>query len=59
MSTMDPVLSNTSCRHNCLAPPGHSGGTVLFEDVAAIEVTALIEMFVDRGMDGGEFLQGH
>jgi len=56
---MDPVLSNTSCRHNCLAPPGHSGGTILFEDVAAIEVTALIEMFVDRGMDGGEFLQGH
>ena len=30
-----------------LTPLGQSGGTVLFEDVAAIEVTVLIEMIMD------------
>ena len=33
------------------------GGTVLSEDVAAIEVTALIEMIMDRGVDGGKLLK--
>ncbi len=40
-----------------LTPLGQSGGTVLFEDVAAIEVTVLIEMIMDRGVDGGKLLQ--
>ncbi len=41
-----------------LTPLGQGGGTVLSEDVAAIEVSVLIEMIMDRGVDGGEFLQG-
>lgn len=28
------------------------------EDVAAVEVAVLVEVVVDRGMGGGEFLQG-
>ena len=40
-----------------LTPLGQGGGTVLSEDVAAIEVTVLIEMIMDRGVDGGKLLQ--
>ena len=40
-----------------LTPLGQGGGTVLSEDVAVIEVTVLIEMIMDRGMDGGKLLQ--
>ncbi len=40
-----------------LTPLGQCGGTVLSEDVAAIEVTVLIEMIKDRGVDGGKLLQ--
>jgi hypothetical protein len=39
-------------------PFGESGGAVLLENFAAVEVTAVVEMVVDRGVDGGEFLQG-
>jgi hypothetical protein len=39
-----------------LPPLGQGGGTVLSEDVAAIEVTVLIEMIMDRGVDGGKLL---
>ena len=41
-----------------LAPLGQSSGAFFLEDVTAVEVAALIEMIMDRGMDGGEFLQG-
>ena len=41
-----------------LTPFGQGDGTVLFEDVAVVEVTVLIEMIVNRGMGGGKFLQG-
>ena len=41
-----------------LAPFGQGGGAVLFEGFAAVQVTVEFEMIVDRGMDGGEFLQG-
>ena len=34
-----------------LTPLGQGGGTVLSEDVAAIEVTVLIEMIMDRRLD--------
>ena len=37
---------------------GQGGGTVLLEDIAAIEMTVLNEMVMDRGVDGSEFLQG-
>ncbi len=40
-----------------LPPFGQGGGTVLSEDVAAIDVTVLIEMIMDRGVDGGKLLQ--
>ena len=41
-----------------LTPLGQGGGSALFENVAAIEMALVVEMVVDRGMDGGEFLQG-
>jgi hypothetical protein len=40
-----------------LTPLGQGGGTVLSENVAAIEVAVLIEMIMDRGVDGGKLLQ--
>ena len=40
--TVEPASSGRQ-----LAPLGQGGGTVLSEDVAAIEVTVLIEMIVD------------
>ena len=45
------------CSGRQLTPLGQGGGTVLSEDVAAIEVTVLIEMIMDRGVDGGKLLQ--
>src|SRR5680860_1892863 len=41
-----------------LTPLGQSGRTVLFEDMAAVEVTVVVEVVVDRGVRGGKFLQG-
>ena len=48
-------LRRSGCQ---LAPFGHGGGAVLFEGFAAVQVTIEVEMIVDRGMDGGKFLQG-
>ena len=45
-----------SCRE--LTPLGQRGGAVLLECLAAIEMTVVVEMVVDRGMGGSEFLQG-
>ncbi len=39
-----------------LTPLGQGDGAFLLEDFAAVEVAVLIEMIVDRGVDGGEFL---
>ena len=39
-------------------PIGQGSGSGLFEYVAAVEMALVGEMVVDRGMDGGEFLQG-
>ena len=41
-----------------LTPLGQSGRTVLFEDMAVVEVTVVVEVVVDRGVRGGKFLQG-
>ena len=41
-----------------LAPFSQCGRTVLLEDIAAVKVAVVVEVVVDRGMDGGEFLQG-
>ncbi len=41
-----------------LTPLGQRDRAVLLEDVAAVEVSVEVEMVVDRGMNGGEFLRG-
>jgi len=41
-----------------LTPLCQSSRAVLFENVTAVEVAVLVEVVVDRGMNGGEFLQG-
>ncbi len=41
-----------------LTPFSERGSAVLLEDIAAVEVAILVEMIMDRGVDGGEFLQG-
>ena len=39
-----------------LTPLGQGGRTVLFEDVAAVEVTVMVEVVVDRCVGGCKFL---
>ena len=39
-----------------LTPLGQGGRTVLFEDLAAVEVTVVVEVVVDRGVGGCKFL---
>jgi hypothetical protein len=41
-----------------LTPLGQGNRTVLFEDIAAVEVTVLVEVIVDRGMGSGKLLEG-
>ena len=41
-----------------MTPLGQGGGSVLFESIAAVEMAVVVKMVVDRGVDGGEFLQG-
>ena len=41
-----------------LTPLGQRGGAVPLEDVASAEVAIVVKVIVDRGVDGGEFLQG-
>jgi hypothetical protein len=41
-----------------LTPLGQGSGAGLLEDVAAVEVTVVVEVVVDRGVNGGELLQG-
>ena len=41
-----------------LTPLGQHGGAVLLEDVASAEVAIVVKVIVDRGVNGGEFLQG-
>ncbi len=41
-----------------LTPFSERGSAFLLEDIAAVEVAILVEVVVDRGMGGGEFLQG-
>ena len=41
-----------------MTPLSERGSAVLLEDMAAVEVAVLVEVVVDRGMGGGEFLQG-
>ncbi len=41
-----------------LPPFSERGSAVLLEDIAAVEVAVVVEVVVDRGLGGGEFLQG-
>jgi len=41
-----------------LTPLGQRGEAVLLEDVAAAEAAIVVKVIVDRGVGGGEFLQG-
>ena len=41
-----------------LTPFGHGRSAVLLEYFAVVEMTVEIEMIVDRGVTGREFLQG-
>ena len=42
-----------SCK---LTPLGQGSDSVLFENMAAVEMALVVEVVIDRGMDGGEFL---
>jgi hypothetical protein len=48
--------SQTSGRE--LAPFGQSGSAVMFKNITAVQMALLVEKVMDRGMDGGEFLEG-
>ena len=39
-----------------LTPFSERGRTVLFEDVAGVDVAVVVEVVVDRGMGGGKLL---
>ena len=41
-----------------LTPLRHCGGTIMFEDISAIEVAVMIEIIVYRGVSRSEPLQG-
>ena len=40
-----------------LTPFSDRGSTALLEDAAAVEVSVLVEVVVERGMDGGKLLE--
>jgi hypothetical protein len=41
-----------------LAPFCESSRSLLLEDVAAVEMTFVVEVVMDRSLNGSEFLQG-
>jgi hypothetical protein len=41
-----------------LTPLGQGDRAVLFEDIATVEVTVVVEVVVDRGMGSGKLLEG-
>jgi hypothetical protein len=41
-----------------LTPLSQSRGAVLLENISAVEVAVLIEVIVDRGVNGSKLLQG-
>ncbi len=46
------------CLYRQLTPFSERGSAALLEDIAAVEVAVVVEVVVDRSMDGSEFLQG-
>ncbi len=49
-------MGTRASRHE-LTPFSKRGCAALLEDIAAVEMTVLVVVIVDRGMGGGEFLQ--
>ena len=41
-----------------MTPLGQCDGAIFLEDVTAVEMAVLIEMIMDRGMNGGKLLEG-
>ncbi len=58
MANQSPKCQATALSGRQLTPLGQCSRAVLLENVAAIEVTVVVEVVMDRGMGGGEFLQG-
>ena len=56
--TEHELADHDRSRHSrCELTPFHKcSSAVLFEDLAAVEVTVVVEVIVDRGMGGGKFL---
>ena len=57
-ANQSPKCEATSLSGRQLTPFGQCSRAVLLENFAAVEVAVVVEMIVDRGMGGGEFLQG-
>ena len=57
-ANQSPNYTMTKFSRRKITPFGQRGGTVFFEGFAAVQVTVEVEMIVDRGIDGGKFLQG-
>ena len=53
---LDKKACNQENSGGKLTPFGQGGGSVLFEFVATVEMALEVEMVVDRGMNGDEFL---
>ena len=55
-SPLKPIYSDNALLSCKLTPLSQGSGSGLFENSAAVEVALVVEMVIDRGMDGGEFL---
>ena len=55
-ANQSPNLQMMRISRRQLTPFGQRGSAIFFEGFAAVEVTFEIEMIVDRGMNGSEFL---
>ncbi len=51
----EPAIRRTSGSRK-FAPLGEGGGAIELEILAAVKVALLVEVVVNRGMNGGEFL---
>ena len=55
-SNQYPISEGLRYSGRKLAPFGERGGAVLFEYITAVEVTVLVEVVVDQGVNGGKLL---
>ena len=57
-ASRSPKSLNSGFSGRKLTPLGHSGRAVQLEGIAAVEMAVFVEVIVDRGVSGGELLQG-